>query len=556
MPGPRGGKSGDGGFVSILRVFFHESDKSRLNPELERRIPLLVGMDLLLLLYFPLTAYLRFKAEPEAYRNFFVAILATEMVFIASLALVRSARYNAASYIGSIGTLVNVVWIGFLIPLSSAADLYRMGLYLVGGLVANTLVSSEKRQHHIFFGLASVVYLAFILLKAAPAIGGGSGDFVSIAVSIYLLLIAMFVSLSFLIRLNSSLVGLAFDAQAASASRAESLSRLVKATREALGLARELDTASEASRARSFEIRDNLANLGSAARSLSADAAGAEAANKDVVDRARVVKAAVFDENALLEETSSALARIASKVRELARLAAERKDAVEQVIVTSERQSKNLGGLKQGVERVRTTSSRVLGAATGIGDLSEKTSLLAMNASIEAAHAGAMGKGFAVISQEVRKLAEDTKNETERIAEALSESDLAVHTQSEAVERFAADTANLARDVRSTFDALGVIIEGLAEVTREASDLERMAGNLVSLSRKAGDKVDGVSKSVEAGAANLVSVKEFSIKLASSVEAILEGFSAIEAAVEEAAEVGRKSVAHMGELDRKIASIG
>lgn len=76
--------------------------------------------------------------------------------------------------------------------------------------------------------------------------------------------------------------------------------------------------------------------------------------------------------------------------------------------------------LSGAMAKVKASSAEILGVVDAVNDFADRTNLLAMNASIEAAHAGAAGKGFAVIAQEIKKLAAASAERAAKIGQIAS----------------------------------------------------------------------------------------------------------------------------------------
>jgi len=187
-----------------------------------------------------------------------------------------------------------------------------------------------------------------------------------------------------------------------------------------------------------------------------------------------------------ITNTSSAVEQLTVSMKQVSNNAEASAEAARRALDAAEQGNRAVHDTLEGMQRIRSsvqaTAKRIkaLGdrsleiseIVNVINDITEQTNLLALNAAIEAARAGEAGRGFAVVADEVRKLAEHSRNATKDIAALIkaiqAETNDAVVVMEEGTREVEIG-AKLADQAGKALEAISTVVRQSAELVQEIS---------------------------------------------------------------------------------------
>lgn len=256
-------------------------------------------------------------------------------------------------------------------------------------------------------------------------------------------------------------------------------------------------------------INDTAASSNQISSSTEEMAAGAQEQNM----QAQEVAKAVEEMTKSIIETS----RSATRAREMAEVAGKIAEAggnvVRETVSGIDNIAKVISETSETVKALGQRSNEIGEIVEVIEEIADQTNLLALNAAIEAARAGEQGRGFAVVADEVRKLAERTAKATKEIATMIKNIQGEAHITVESIERGNSEMSkgrDLAQKAGSSLEEIIVhsrdVVDAIIQVAG-ASEQQSKAAEQISIN------IDGISQVTHESSAGIQQIARASENL-------------------------------------------
>ncbi len=333
-----------------------------------------------------------------------------------------------------------------------------------------------------------------------------------------------------------------------------SLYRIKEISKSNIGLKdRLLDATAEATSS-AIQIESNTRSIGKQFGNLDSRIEESVGSIGKIAGSVSDLNIQIEGQSSMVEEATASVTEMLSSLENMSRITERDRAAAEELVQVSELGRSVFEAAFKKIDEIPQNVGMVREMATVIRNVASQTNLLAMNAAIEAAHAGEAGRGFAVVADEIRKLSEASTASSRDISESIkviiSKIDEATSTNADVSRAFAA----IDEKIRDVSKSIGEMYASISEIQIGSKQILQA---MVDLQERSVHVKDG-SKSMDEGSMEIKRMMDelsrISTEVTSNIAEIASGITDIGATIQSVAEFAEKVGNGSGRLDEEVNS--
>ncbi|HUX12553.1 MAG TPA: HAMP domain-containing methyl-accepting chemotaxis protein, partial [Spirochaetia bacterium] len=286
-------------------------------------------------------------------------------------------------------------------------------------------------------------------------------------------------TVAFAIKSEDEIGRLAADLNRFIASLRESVEAAQNVSAQNIQMKESLIVSAEQSSSSARQITANTESVDRQIVGLSENLDRSGDAVQKIAENIRGLNDQIHDQSSMVEESTASVTEMIASIENVSRITDQRRNATERLVGKVSAGEQKMTDTFNVVNEITQSVESIKDITGIIESISAQTNLLAMNAAIEAAHAGEAGRGFSVVADEIRKLSEAASRNSkeisrilrvivDRVAVAGSSGEL----MSTAFHEITTETVNLAHSLTEIFSSMSELRSGSDQILQAMTALQ------------------------------------------------------------------------------------